>query len=299
MSYAPSGEQYAIHDSGYSAVVTEVGATLRELRHGDRPLVAGFDASELRPLYRGALLAPWPNRISDGTYSFEGARHSVAINEPDRANALHGLVSWVPWRLVRLDGHEVSLAYRLFPQDGYPFQLDLAVTYTLSGDGLHCVLTAENSGVSAAPYGCAPHPYLVAGEGKVDDWTLELPADRYLDVTPDRLLPKSVRDVEGTRFDFRAPRRIGGTALDHAYTGFTRREVRVTAPEGTGVAIAWGESSPWLQVHTADRPEPEFDRVALAVEPMTCPPDAFTTRVDLVVLQPGDRHEATWTISAL
>ena len=300
----PSGEQYRIVAAGFEAVITRVGGTLRTLTFQGRPLVAGFDEKEIRPLYRGALLAPWPNRIADGRYEFRGDTHQLPVNEVDRSNALHGLVLWTEWTPVRHEPDRIELGCRLIARDGYPFQLDLSATYAATADGLRCELTALNSGDSDAPYGCAPHPYVVAGPGRVDDWRLELPADHYLEVTPDRLLPVEVRPVAGTSFDFRTARGIGDTFIDHAFTGLARgaggvARVRVVSPEGTGVEVSWDESCPWVQIHTADRPEPEFDRAGLAVEPMTCPPDAFNSGTDLVVLRPGDRHVASWTITAL
>ena len=84
--------------------------------------------------------------------------------------------------------------------------------------------------------------------------------------------------------------------LDRGADGIAR--VRLTDPSGTGVELSWDAACAWVQVHTADRPEPELDRAGLAVEPMTCPPDAFSTGEDVVVLD-GDRtHTASWTISA-
>ncbi|REF35824.1 aldose 1-epimerase family protein [Thermasporomyces composti] len=300
----PSGDQYSIAALGYTATISEVGATLRTLHYQGRPLVAGFAVDQIRPVYRGALLAPWPNRIADGAYEFGGVRHQLPLNEPTRHNALHGLVSWAPWTLLERSADQVVLGYRLFPQDGYPFRLDFTVTYVLSVDGLTIRLHAHNAGTTEAPYGCAPHPYLVAGDGKVDDWTLQLPAREYLEVTPDRLLPVRVRSVEGTSFDFREPRPIGTTFIDHAFTGLEpdqdgRTRARVVAGDGHGVEISWDSTCSWVQVHTADRPEPELHRSGLAVEPMTCPPDAFNSHIDLVVLAPGESHQATWTITAI
>ena len=299
-----SGEQYAIAAAGYTAVVTEVGATLRTLAYDGRPLTAGFSADEIRPVYRGAVLAPWPNRVADGAYEFAGARHQLPLNEPGRRNALHGLAAWVSWTAVETGPARVVLGYRLFPQDGYPFRLDLTMAYELDEDGLHCRLAAVNAGDVAAPYGCAPHPYLVAGAGHVDDWTLELPAGEYLEVTPDRLLPVGLTSVAGTPYDFRAARPIGDTFLDHAFSALTpdsggRTRARVLTGDGGGVELSWDNACRWVQVHTADRPEPALSRSSLAVEPMTCPPDAFNSGTDLVVLEPGDRHEAGWTISAV
>jgi aldose 1-epimerase len=304
MKPLPGGAEYEISADGYVAVVSAVGASLRVLRHGHRDLVASYPAEVVRPVYRGAVLAPWPNRIADGRYEFDGVTHQVPLNEVDRMNALHGLVAWAPWQLVEHARHQVVLAYRLHPLDGYPFMLDMQVAYRVGRHGLEWEIAGVNVGDDPAPYGCALHPYLVAGEGRVDDWTLTLPAQQYLTVSADRLLPAGLEPVAGTGFDFRAPRPIGTAFLDHAFTGLVRDEnghatVTLTDAHGAGVAMRWDETWPWVQVHTADRPEPELNRSGLAVEPMTCPPDAFNSGRDLVRLQPGDEHRARWHVWAL
>lgn len=302
---SPSGIQVELRHGPYTAVVTEVGATLRELRHGDRPLVVGFGADEIRPNHRGAVLAPWPNRIEDGTYTFDGARRQLPLTEPARGNALHGLVTWVRWDVESQAGSEVSLVHRLVPFTGYPHPLDLRVHYALDDAGLHWTVAATNTGDGPAPYGTAPHPYLVAGAGTVDDWSLELPAAEYLAVTPDRLLPVAVEKVEPAGFDFRTPRVLGDLFIDHAFTGLTAdaegvARVYVRTADGDGVVCSWAAAEcPWVQIHTADRPGESGHRAGLAVEPMTCPPDAFNSGTDLIVLEPGQTHRTTWTIAAL
>lgn len=298
------GEDFAIHFGPYSAVVTEVGATLRVLRHGDRDLVVGFRADELRPVYRGAVLAPWPNRVVDGRYRFGDAVHQLPLTEPDRRHALHGLVAWAPWRRIEHTDRRVVLGHRIHPCEGYPFRVDIEVAYALDDAGLTWRVTAHNTGDVPAPYGCGPHPYLRPGVGTVDDWVFELPADHYLEVTPDRLVPRGTVAVAGTGFDFRTARRIGDTALDHAYTGIRYgpdgiATARLRTVSGEGVLIRWDRSCPWVQVHTADRPGSGTHRAGLAVEPMTCPPDAYNSGVDLVVLAPDARHTTSWLLSAL
>ena len=303
----PTGEQHEITSAGYRAVVTEVGANLRVLTHDGRDLVTPFAADEMRPVHRGALLAPWPNRVGDGAYSFAGSQHQLSLNEVPRHNAVHGLVGDAPWLLVEGDGVSVVLVHRLWPSKGYPFALDLEVRYALDDDGLTTTLRATNVGDTAAPYGCAPHTYLVAGPGRVDDWTAQVPAGMRLEVDADRLLPADpprLVDVAGTPWDLREPALLGDRQLDDALTGLVpvggRVVVRVQAGDGSGVEMAWDPAVlPWVQVHTADRPEPALDRAGLAVEPMTCPPDAFRSGVDLVVLEPGATHEATWTLRAV
>jgi aldose 1-epimerase len=299
----PSGEQYEFAANDYRAVVTEVGATLRELQHAGRYLIAGFAAEELRPASRGALLIPWPNRIADGRYTFDGKTHQVPINEVSRNNAMHGLVSWQPWHLVEQADDSVVLAYRLFPMKGYPFALDISATYALGPDGLTCRVHTTNIGDSAAPYGCAAHPYLVAGPGLVDEWTLQLPAASVLQVSEDRKLPIRLKPLDGTIFDFRTPRKIGDAKLDHAYTDLTRQAgtttVRITAGDGSGVQCKFGPECEWVQVFTSDLGDPSQDRTSLAVEPMTCPADAFNSGVGLIRLEPGASHTAAWMIAAI
>jgi len=299
-----SGLQFTIAHGDYSATIASVGASLRRLTWQGRDLVVPFSADEVRPGYRGAVLAPWPNRVVDGTYTFDGVDYQLPLTEPSRSHALHGLVCWADWTLEARTVDSVTLRTTIVPSDGYPHRVGVLVSYTLSDDGLTSVVTAENLGTSTAPYGTGPHPYLVAGPGIVDDWTLQFPAASYLTVTPDRLSPVATVSVDTTpEFDFREPRQIGDTFIDHAFTAIARdadatATVTLTSPVGTGVRMSFGAELPWLQVHTADRPAPERSRIGLAVEPMTCPPDAFSTGEDLVRLAPGATHSAAWSIAA-
>jgi aldose 1-epimerase len=301
---AAEGERLLRHGD-YEAVVTPVAAGVRVLRHRGRDLIVPYEAGAVRPYYRGATLAPWPNRVVDGRYSFDGQALQLALTEPERGHALHGLVAWTRFTPGQADSSSASWAHRIEAQTGYPFLVEVTVRHSLGDDGLTWSVTGRNVGDRAAPWGTAPHPYLCVGTGHVDDWQLELPAERVLDVTPDRLVPLDLRPVEGTDFDFRKPRRIGGTEMDHAFTGLLadatgEAAVRLRSSSGAGVQCRWDPRTlPWLQIHTADVTSSPANRVGLATEPMTCPPDAFNSGTDLVVLAPGATHTVAWTISAL
>lgn len=300
-----SGRQLRIAAGGYQADIASIGASLRTLTFDGRDLIVAFDADEVRPNYRGTTLAPWPNRVVDGRYSFAGAEHQLALTEPARGHALHGLLAWAEFADRVVEDDRVVLVAVIEPQVGYPFRIEVEVEFRLDSDGLNQTVTARNVGTDAAPWGTGPHPYLVGGDGRVDDWTLTLPASEVLTVTADRLSPVAVESVDQhPEWDFRTPRPIGDVFIDHAFTELAYTdgvaEVRVVAADGHGVALSWDENCPWVQVHTADlSDDPENHRIGLAIEPMTCPPDAFNSGVDLVHLAPGSSSSASWTFRAV
>ena len=300
----PSGRQLRLVAGEYVAVVTEVGAGLREFTHGGSPVTRGYDEGVRMQLHRGGLLAPWPNRIGDGKYSFGGVERQLAVNEIPRNTALHGLINWHAWTIVSAADDRVTLSTRIWPQPGYDFMVDLSVTYLLdAAGGLTITLVATNAGDAPAPYGASIHPYLVASGASVNDYTMTVPAASVVNVDPDRLLPTGgTSPVAGTELDFREPRLVGSTMIDHAMYDLIAgtdhlAAARVVGADGRGAEILWDVTEcPWVQVHTADRPEAINNRVGMAIEPMTCPPDAFRTGDGLIVLEPGEATSAWWTI---
>ncbi len=303
----PSGDQFEITAGGYRAVVSEGGAALRLLEHAGRPLVDGFGEDEMSPGGRGQLLMPWPNRIRDGAYSFGGRDLQLALTEPKRHNASHGLVRWAAWSLEELSGASVSCVHRIHAQTGYPWTLDVHVLYDLSADGLTVTQTASNMSPEPAPYASGAHPYLRLGDGLVDSLELTLPAATR-SLVDERRLPVGREDVEGTAYDFRVARPVRGTVLDSAFTDLTRDDQGVATTvlrdprTGAGVALWVDEHHRWLQVYSGEA-SPVRPRGSLAVEPMTAQADAFRTGEDLLTLapagQPGDEISVAWGIRAL
>jgi aldose 1-epimerase len=297
----PSGEQFTLRSGPYQATITGVGASLRELLHNGRDLVLPWAADEIRPHYRGAVLAPWPNRVGGaGRWSWADAEHQLPVNEPSRSAALHGLVLWTHWVESFRAEDTVALRTRLAAQSGYPFSIDLEATYLLREDGLTLSLYATNVGDDPAPFGCSIHPYLCAPAGRVDDWTLQLSASRRLEVDDD-MMPVGPPSPVPADADFREPRTVGTVQVDHAYTNVAfvddAASATVTDAGGTGVRLRFGSGTPWVQVCTSDFPGGE--RAGLATEPMTCPPDALRSGIDLVVLEPGQTHETWWQLQAV
>jgi aldose 1-epimerase len=297
---APTGEQVELVHGDQRAVVVEVGGGLRAYAAGQRELLDGYDVDAMSTSGRGQLLIPWPNRLQDGRYEFDGRRHQLALSEPEHGNAIHGLVRWTRWFVREREADRVLLEHVLHPQPGYPFSLALEVEYALAADGLSVRTTATNIGVDACPYGAGVHPYLTVGTPSVDAAILTSPGATVIR-SDDRGLPVGTDPVERTPFDFRRARAIAATTLDHAFTDLERGDdglarVELRHPDGSGVVLWVDEGYRYLMLFTGD-PLPDVRRRSLAVEPMTCPPNAFRTGESLVRLEPGETHTARWGLT--
>lgn len=276
------------------------GAALYSLHYGGRDLIERRYDAELNN-YAGDVLLPWPNRIRDGKYTYNGKDFTVPTNESSRGTALHGLLFNVEWNLLKKGESTISFGYTLKASDGYPTQLDSVVSYALDDSGLTWTIESTNVGEVSAPYGVSIHPYLTARPGeKVDRWTLQLPSKFFMDVDSERLLPLGEKTVPEI-FDFTSGKIIGDTFIDHAFlidSAISNQRIVLTDSEGKGVFMDYSTNMKWIQIHTADRDGGAGSRTCLAVEPMTCPPDAFNLNRDVIDLQPGDSHVGQWRIGA-
>lgn len=334
-----SGRQVRLSAHGYEAQIASVGASLRRLSYRGRDLILPFDPELPRPGYCGATLAPWPNRIVDGRYRLGDRDHQLPLTEPERGHALHGLVLWSEFAERSSSPDRVVLTAVIEARAGYPFRVEVEVEYRLAVDGLRHTVTGRNLGSGSAPWGTAPHPYLIGGTGPIESWSLHIPAGAVL-TTTDRLAPLALGPVEARpSLDFRQPRPIGDTAIDHAYTDLTytnpsgdsaaaatapaapTTRVEVRCPAGLGAAVSWDQRSRWVQIHTMttgpDHPGADAAAAAaatptsaptsasgVAVEPMTCAPDAFNAGsypfdTGLIRLAPGAARAASWCITAV
>ena len=295
---APSGKQITIVANDQQAVVVEVGGGLRSYSIGGRELLDGYGADEMSSSGRGQVLIPWPNRLQDGSYEFNGASYQLPLNEPERRNAIHGLVRWSAWSATEREPHRVVMEHILYPQPGYPFFLGISIEYALSNNGLQVRTTATNLGTQSCPYGSGAHPYLTLGTATIDGLILQVPGQTVLR-SDERGLPILREAVEGTDYDFRQPKRLGPIKLDNAFTdlerdadGLARVELR-DSDRDSKISLWVDQAYPYLMLFSGD-PLPKLRRRSLAVEPMTCPPNAFRTGDGLIRLEPGASFTGTW-----
>lgn len=227
--------------------------------------------------YRGAKLIPWPNRIRDGAYHFKGRDYRLAINEPGRNTALHGLLYNRPLSVERQHAStgeaSLFLEYLFDGSDaGYPFMLEVKLLYTLGKKGFACETRAKNIGDAELPFADGWHPYLTLGK-PIDMLSLDIPA-RELYTVDSQMIPtgKGSFSFDGS---------LRGVSFD---TGFilAGKETLLTDPAaGVSIALRQDKSYPYLQVYTSP------SRSSIAVEPMSAAADAFNNGDGLLVLGPG------------
>jgi galactose mutarotase-like enzyme len=304
MTRFPSGKQFELESGGQRATVVEVGGGLRDYRVADRPVLDGFSTAEPADGGRGQPLLPWPNRILDGMYDFDGQQLQLPIEEVERHNAMHGLTRWQNWVVLQQDANLVRLGLSVYPRSGYPFLLDLEIAYSLRSDGLHVRTSARNAGDGPPPFAAGQHPYLTVGTPFVDEANLQIPAKQHLEMDSERLVPTGVSHATaGTSLDFLKPRAIGGCTLDDCFTNLERDEtgrayVTLSDPSTGNSATLWmSREYRYVQVFTGDTLRTERKRRGLAIEPMTSPPNAFRTGTDLIELQPEQTIALEWGIT--
>jgi aldose 1-epimerase len=297
---APSGKQIEIVHGDQQAVVVEVGGGLRTYSAGGRELLDGYRVDEMSSSGRGQVLIPWPNRIEDGSYEFGGRRHQLPLDDVEEQHAIHGLVRWTAWTVAERSADRVVMEHMLHPRPGYPFSLAISIEYALSDDELHVKTTARNLGAQACPYGCGAHPYLAVAAPSVDSLLLRVPGRTVLR-SNERGIPVGRGSVRDTEYDFRRPTPIGATKLDNCFTDLERDDdgrarIELRDPERADRLVLWmDEAYPYVMLFAGD-PLPDVNRRSLAVEPMTCPPNAFRTGEALIHLEPGRACTSRWGI---
>jgi aldose 1-epimerase len=301
MAFVPSGEQIEINADGWSATVVGVGGGIRALTKDGHDVLDGYGIDEMCSAGRGQLLLPWPNRIADGRYGFAGETLQLPLSEPPLRNAIHGLTRWVDWEVLERSSDSVRMGYALRPQPGYPFGLDLSSRFALGPTGLRVTIQATNVGGCRCPFGAGAHPYITGGSPHIDGDIVTVPADVYL-VADERQIPVEARPVAGTDRDLRGGKRIGGAVLDTCYTDLRRdidgrAHVRLEGQRNQNVVLWVDEAFPYVMIYSGDTVHPETRRrQALAVEPMTCAPNAFNSGDGVLVLEPGASFLGTFGI---
>ncbi len=297
MSTHPTGEQHQLRRGDVTATVTQLAASLRSVRVDEMALVDEYPDDLVAPGGSGIVLVPWPNRVADARWQLDGEVQQLDVTEPSKGNASHGLLRNTGYTVVDRSAEALTLAAGVFPQHGWPFRLDTTVTYALTDDGITVTHEVVNRSPAPAPVAVGAHPYLRVGDTPVEELLLTVAASSYLE-TDERGIPVQWHPV-GEEQDLREGRRLGEVRLDTCYTGLGledgRHRHRLRTPSGDSAELWTEEAFGYVQVYTNLRyPGPGTTRLALAVEPMTAPPDALNSGDGLVRLGPGETWSASW-----
>jgi aldose 1-epimerase len=297
----PSGEQIAIAHGDERAVITEVGATLRTFVKGGLSVVEGFAGEEVPTGARGQVLYPWPNRLGEGAWSFSERTGRPKIDDVEHSTAIHGLVRWRPFRVDSVNQNRCSLSLLLHPTPDYPFSSEINVTYHLGKLGLTVTTTVTNRDDVPIPIGVGFHPYLAVTTPTIEGAEIEIPATAYVAVDDRQLPTGEILPLLGQTLDFTKRKSISGHELDVTFTELRRDDsglatVVLVDANGGEVELSVDRNFPYLQVYTGDKLERGRRRTSVAVEPMTCPPDALRSGKDVVVLEPGQHWAGSWRL---
>jgi aldose 1-epimerase len=276
------------HGGEVSAVVSERAAALRALRVGGRDLLEPTVMSDRPPGMAGAILAPWPNRVEGARWTHAGHELQLAVTEPELGHANHGLLLDTDFEALAAEPGSLLLGGQIGAQTGYPFSLEVRVQYRLHRLGIEVVIAVRNDGDATAPVAIGAHPYLRVPAGEAE---LQVDADTA-HTLDDAFIPRERFPVGGTWWDLRQ-RRAMEDAPSHAtyeHAGPARELVHsLTAPDGSVVEVRADADFRWTQLYVHDAlAADDGPRRAVAIEPMTAPPNALRTGIGLRRLEPGE-----------
>ena len=306
----PDSELVLAHER-QRVVVSPWGAALRryffmESAGVETDIVWGYAGGGHKKGGQGDVLIPFPGRIKEGRYTFDGASYQLERNDKEGPNAIHGFVRNVPWTLREQQPDRVEFEVAVDGEDyaarGYPFSLNVRVTYALRSTGLACGFAIRNAGASVAPVGVGFHPYFTVGTGTIDHAEARIPAGGYLEFD-DRLAPTGrILSASASEWDYRRFTPIGPRRFNHCYVnlerdsaGFSTASLR-NPGNGRTIDVVMDRSFSALVVYTGDAIA-EAPRRALAFEPMTCGSDAFNhADWGLKRLAPGDTFAGRFAV---
>jgi aldose 1-epimerase len=295
-----TGTQFTVTSGSTSATITQVAAALRAFSVDGVDAVQSYSTDTVAPYGSGTVLVPWPNRVDGGTWSLDGVEQQLDITEPKLHNAIHGLLRWCAYEPVAQSDSSLTLAASVFPQHGYPFHLETTISYTVTDGELEVVHTIVNVGDANAPVAIGTHPFITIGDVPAEDLVLSLAAGTHFPVD-ERLIPTAEEPVDGTDWDLRAGKRLGDLTLDDGFGAVEHVDGvathALTAPDGRRVELWQDDNFGYVQAFTTRLyPVGAATGLAVAVEPMTAPTNAFVTGQSLKWLAPGEQWEARWGI---
>lgn len=286
-----------------SGVVSTAGAALKSLRVDGVEIITPTIGHELNPYADGLVMAPWANRIDNGKWTLAGKELQLEINDPSTNNAIHGLVSQTVFDIVHQTKSSVTLKTRLMASVGYPFELEISVSYKLTSTGIGVTHFAKNLSQEAAPYVVGAHPYFQISGTPTENLEIKSSA-RSVDLVNNRKIPIGRQKISGSEFDITNWRKLSSCHFDHGFSELERDSQGdahhyLRAPGGALLDVWQSAEMKYAFIFTPDFYTNNADqtpRTAIAIEPQTGPANAFNSKEDLIWLEPDQIFEASWGV---
>ncbi len=250
--------------------------------------------------FKGSKLFPFPNRIKDATYNYDGRSYKLFINFPNENNTIHGLVFDKEFEVSDIKESDESCCLKLsysYDQDheGYPFKFILSISYILDQDGFKFTSHIENKSSTHIPIGDGWHPYFKIGDKTVDELSIEFPSLYHIKCDR-RGIP--IGEKEKYR-EFNILKPLKNNTFDNCFELMPNKMAQskiYDEKEGFGFVV-WQNMGKkgynYLQVFTPPK------RNSIALEPMTCIPDSFNNQTGLIQMAPNESIRFNWGIKKI
>ena len=268
-------------------IFPNLGASIQELQFGGFDVIRGIQAQEsdlpfFRRYYPSSFLFPFPGRVAGGTYEYQGKHYQLPTNEGGRDNAIHGFLAEAPFELVQKNmNQEMALLDFQYQYDGseqgFPFPTQINIIYEITNKGFQFTLKIINTGNSSFPFGLGWHPYFASEN--LAAATLDFQAIEQL-VVDENQIPTGAEPNQ-----FISP--IGNQQLDTSYL-LSNSMIRFSSHYYNMNLRTLFVEKEYLQLYTPP------SRNSIAIEPMTCEPNAFNSHKGLQELAPNASYQ--WSV---
>lgn len=276
------------NQSDFAEIAINLGCSLQVLRLNGKVVIKSLAPLSYSDTYASSILFPFANRIQDGTYKFNGETFSFHINEPDRNNALHGLVYNKTFRVIDDKTSERKASITLLYEEtklskGFPYTYSIQLKYTLKSGGLDLQVLIKNTDNKAFPFTTGWHPYFYSSD--LYNSSLNFVSDTQL-VFNDRCITTDTVEVSNTsNFE------VKDKQLDDCFI-LKNNEVQFNTPD-YNLLISSSEDHSFLQIYTPPKKD------AIAIEPTTGVSDSFNNKMGLKTLSPNDIYQITWNLKLI
>jgi aldose 1-epimerase len=282
--------------AGASAALSTTGASILELSLDSKKLIRR--AKNATKVFAGAVLAPWQNRLANGEWVDPSGRTlRNPINEVGLGNAHHGLVFDSEFSVREQKTNSITFEHLIGESTGYPFKVNLEISYELTELELVCRFTAINVGAEVAPFVIGFHPYFAIGDSS--QALLTLPAQSYYTQTKSKI-PDVKVTTRGSDFDFSNSKVLAGVELDDFFTDLVAKSGEIVSKLVTAewsADLHQSDNLKHLVVYLTDQFDSDSGLIsALALEPASGAANAFNNQEDLVLINPGEKFSGHWGV---